>query len=179
MNLAKLTTARLQLVSHEPEHLRALVRGTDFYERSSGMKAAIGLRDFVVSPDVSAEWRGALETASEADPWRFGFGLVHRESGFVIGNGGFAGPPDVNGFVEISYGIVPDFEGKGFATEAAEALIAYASADKRVRTIRAHTLPQPNASTRVLEKCGFRRTGEVDHPTDGLIWRWEKSANSL
>jgi len=45
-----------------------------------------------------------------------------------------------------------------------------------VRTIRAHTLPQRNASTRILEKCGFRQTGEIDHPTDGLIWRWEKQA---
>jgi ribosomal-protein-alanine N-acetyltransferase len=174
MNPAKLTTARLRLVPHEPEHLRALIRGTEFYERSSGMRAAQGLRDFIVSPDVSAEWRAALETATEADPWRYGFALIHRESSIVIGSAGFAGPPDANGVVEIAYGVVPDYEGNGFATEAAQALIAYAEADERVRAICAHTLPQRNASTRILEKCSFRRMGEINHPSDGVIWRWEK-----
>ena len=142
------------------------------------MRAAKGLRDFVVSPDVSAQWRAALETATEPDPWRYGFALVHRDSGIVIGNGGFAGPPDGNGLVEIAYGVVPDYQGKGFATEAAEALIAYAEADERVQTICAHTLPQRNPSTRILEKCGLRRTGDINHPTDGVIWRWEKPAAS-
>src|ERR1041385_5593339 len=178
MDPAKLTTARLRLVPHQPEHLRALIRGTEFYEQSSGMKAAKGLRDFIVSPDVSVEWRAALETASEADPWRYGFALLHCASGIVIGNGGFAGPPDANGVVEIAYGVVPDYEGNGFATEAARALIEYAETDERVRTICAHTLPQRNASTRILEKCGFRRSGEINHPTDGLIWHWEKPAAS-
>ncbi len=83
------------------------------------MRAAKGLRDFIVSPDVAAEWRAALETATEADPWQYGFALLHRESGIVIGNSGFAGPPDANGVVEIAYGIVSDYEGKGFGTEAA------------------------------------------------------------
>ena len=83
------------------------------------------------------------------------------------------GPPDEQGLVEIGYGIVPKFEGRGFATEAAEALIAFALADERVRTIQAHTLPVANASTRILTKCGFRHIGEVVSPDDGLVWRWE------
>jgi hypothetical protein len=29
------------------------------------------------------------------------------------------------------------------------------------------------AATRVL-KCGFRYTGEVIDPEDGLVWSWEK-----
>ena len=40
--------------------------------------------------------------------------------------------------------------------------------------VRAHTLPQPSASTRVLTKCGFRHIGAVIDPEDGLVWRWEK-----
>ncbi len=42
----------------------------------------------------------------------------------------------------------------------------------------AHTCPEPNASTRVLTKCGFRRVGEVMDPDDGLVWRWEKDDKS-
>ena len=43
-----------------------------------------------------------------------------------------------------------------------------------VRVVRAHTLPQANASTRVLGKCGFTFTGPVEDPEDGLVWRWER-----
>ena len=37
----------------------------------------------------------------------------------------------------------------------------------------ANTLPQHNASTRVLLKCGFTLIGEVTHSEDGIVWRWE------
>ena len=38
--------------------------------------------------------------------------------------------------------------------------------------ITAQTLPERNASTRVLEKTGFRWDTELDHPEDGRIWEW-------
>jgi len=31
-----------------------------------------------------------------------------------------------------------------------------------------------NASTRVLEKCGFRKAGEMLDSENALVWRWEK-----
>jgi RimJ/RimL family protein N-acetyltransferase len=167
-------TKNLRLVPHDPEHLRALIQGTDSYKRSSGMTPAMGLRDFLVSDDVSPEWLAALESATDADPWRYGFALVHSESGLVIGNAGFTGPPNAEGIVEIAYGVVPDYQGRGYATEAANALVAWAAKNGRVGTVCAHTLPERNASTRVLKKCGFRHVGELTHPTDGLVWRWEK-----
>jgi RimJ/RimL family protein N-acetyltransferase len=52
--------------------------------------------------------------------------------------------------------------------------IAYAFGISEVRVVRAHTLPEENASTRVLAKCGFRQVGEMVDPEDGLVWRWEK-----
>src|SRR5438046_10487620 len=82
--------------------------------------------------------------------------------------------PTADGMVEIAYGVNPEKQGKGYATEAAEALVAFALSSGRVRVVRAHTLPEPNASTRVLAKCGFRHIGEVVDPEDGLVWRWEK-----
>jgi ribosomal-protein-alanine N-acetyltransferase len=76
--------------------------------------------------------------------------------------------------VEIAYGVAKEHEGKGYASEAAEALVKYAFDKEEVRVVRAHTLPEPNASTRVLTKCGFRHVGEVVDPEDGLVWRWER-----
>lgn len=124
---------------------------------------------------VSADWLERLRTSTSPDPWIHGFSLVHRESNAVVGTCGFTAPPSADGFVEIAYGVAPEHQGKGYATEAAQALTAYAFSSGKVRVVRAHTLPEPNASTHVLTKCGFRRIGEVIDPEDGLVWRWEKS----
>jgi RimJ/RimL family protein N-acetyltransferase len=128
---------------------------------------------------LSADWLALLAGARATDPWIHGFSLVHRDSGTVIGSAGFKGPPDCEGNVEIAYGVAPEHQGKGFATEAAQALVAYAFSREWVRSVRAHTLPQANASTRVLTKCGFRRVGEVIDPEDGLVWRWELARTEI
>ena len=123
---------------------------------------------------LSADWLARLHTATSADLWSHGFSLVYRGDDIVVGQAGFTKPPAADGVVEIAYGVVPDYQGKGFATEAAQALVAFAFSTGRVRVVRAHTLPESNASTRVLTKCGFQHTGEVIDPEDGLVWRWEK-----
>jgi RimJ/RimL family protein N-acetyltransferase len=74
---------------------------------------------------------------------------------------------------------VPSREGRGYATEAARALIHFAASEPSVRTIRAHTLPEANASTRVLAKCGFVHVGPVVDSEDGPVWRWERSAQHI
>jgi RimJ/RimL family protein N-acetyltransferase len=75
--------------------------------------------------------------------------------------------------VEISYGTVPKYEGRGHATDMARAMIGIAFASPAVRRVIAHTLPEPNASSRVLHKAGLTKTGEVIDPEDGRVWRWE------
>lgn len=124
--------------------------------------------------ELSADWLERLRTSTSADPWIHGFSMVHRESETVVGACGFKAPPSADGFVEIAYGVAREYQGKGYATEAAQALTNYAFASGKVRVVLAHTRPEPNASTRVLTKCGFRRIGEVIDPEDGLVWRWEK-----
>jgi RimJ/RimL family protein N-acetyltransferase len=168
-------TARLELDPCTPAHYLALLESVDAFEKAAGRRAADGLRDFYVSGEVSPAWLEKLRTAVAADVWVHGFGIVHRESGWIIGCAGFKGPPDESGLVEIGYGIAPGFQGQGYATEAALALVEFAFADSRVRLVRAHTRPGPNASTRVLAKCGFKSVGEVTDPEDGLVWRFERS----
>jgi len=122
---------------------------------------------------VSADWLARVHASAADDPWTHGFSLVHRETGGAVGRCGFKGPP-ADDMVEIAYGVDADHQGKGYATEAAEALVAFAFGSGVVRVVRAHTLPDANASTRVLTKCGFRCVGAVIDPEDGLVWRWEK-----
>jgi RimJ/RimL family protein N-acetyltransferase len=170
-----LQTPRLELIPALPEHLIALREGITPFEQASGLIAAEGLRDYLVSDDVSPEWLAELHAARGSDPWKFGFFICERSDRRAIGCTSFVGPPDASGAAEIAYAIVPASQGHGYATEAARALIAFAADSGRATRLLAHTRAEPNASTRVLEKCGFARTGEISHPTDGLIWRWERA----
>lgn len=127
---------------------------------------------------LSPDWLARVHTATAVDQWTLGFTVKHRVTGAVIGQCGFKGPPDADGTVEIAYMIEPEHQGKGYATEAAGALVAFAFNSGQVRVVRAHTLPESNASTRVLTKSGFHHIGEVTDPEDGLVWRWEKQLES-
>jgi ribosomal-protein-alanine N-acetyltransferase len=151
-------TKSLKLVQQTLDEVRAMVEAMTPSEKA----------------ELSADWLERLRTSTSPDPWIHGFRLVHRESDAVVGTCGFKAPPAADRVVEIAYGVAPEYQGKGYATEAAQALTAYAFASGRVRVVLAHTRPEPNASTRVLTKCGFTRIGEVIDSEDGLVWRWEK-----
>jgi ribosomal-protein-alanine N-acetyltransferase len=171
----KIETKRLALIPHDPKHLLALLTGSEEYEKISGMRIADGVRELLLS--ASPQFFAQLQTATESDPWKIGLTITHKIDSVMIGMCGFAAPPDANGIVEIGYGIAPDYQGRGYATEAAQRLVDFASRDPRVRTIRAHTLMQSNASTRVLEKCGFEKISETVDPENNVpVWRWERKA---
>jgi ribosomal-protein-alanine N-acetyltransferase len=170
-------------VPADPRQLVVLYEQPEESVTIAGYALSAELRTFYASArsQVSARWLAGLRTASGPDPWHYGFFLVERSRGEIIGTAGFKGPPppDGDGMVEIAYGVVPSLEGRGYATEAAAALVRFAAADERVRLIRAHTLPELNASTRVLRKCGFAHIGEVIDHEDGPVWRWERAAHHI
>lgn len=109
---------------------------------------------------------------SDETPWG-GYLAVDDDSRELIGTCAFKSPPADDATVEIAYFTFPEYEGKGYATAMASKLIELASRAPGVRRIIARTLPEPNASTRVLEKVGMRFAGEVIDPEDGLVWEWE------
>ncbi len=106
------------------------------------------------------------------------FLAVDAASRLVIGTCSYKGPPDADGAVEIAYYTLPLYRGRGYATGMAALLAARAAAPPPARTVRAHTLPERNASARILEKLGFTRLGQVVDPEDGPVWRWERVPGS-
>jgi [ribosomal protein S5]-alanine N-acetyltransferase len=169
-------THSLRLIPYAPEQILALIDQPERFADLAGFPAAPGLREGFVSDEVSADWLAELRKLGHPDPWVLGFALLHRDSGSVIGSAGFKGPPDADGVVEVAYGIVPAFQGFGYATEATRALVTFAFANVVVKRVRAHTLPAHSASTSVLTKCGFTRVENVIDPDDGPVWRWERIA---
>lgn len=136
--------------------------------------AMIEAMSLEVRKEVSPDWMAQLHASNEQDPWAHGFSVVDRESGAHVGDCVFKSPPSPEGIVEIAYAIEPEHQGKGFATEAVEMLLAFGFSDERINVVRAHTLEATNASARVLTKCGFKNLGEVIDPEDGLVVRWER-----
>ncbi|HWY76178.1 MAG TPA: GNAT family N-acetyltransferase [Verrucomicrobiae bacterium] len=165
---------RIQLLQQTAAHVKALRTGADAYLRLSGYPLADGVLEMASGPDVSPEFPARQEAAAGADVWLHGFAIVESAEGVVIGLCGYKGPPSQDGVVEIAYGLAPAYRGRGYATEAAQELVARAFSGGLVRRVIAHTLPELNASTRVLARCGFARLGDVIDPEDGLVWRWEK-----
>jgi RimJ/RimL family protein N-acetyltransferase len=91
----------------------------------------------------------------------------------VIGTCAYKGAPNENGEVEIAYFTFPPYEGRGYATAMACELIQKALHAPEAPTVIAHTLPEKNASGRVLTKAGMQYIGEHHDPEDGLVWHWQ------
>jgi RimJ/RimL family protein N-acetyltransferase len=96
--------------------------------------------------------------------------FVTDEPPELVGWGGFKGPPE-GGVVELGYEIAESRSGRGLATAATRAMVAEAFADEDVTAVIAHTLAEPNASNRVLEKTGFRLEGEAEDEGQS-VWRF-------
>ena len=158
MATVEIPTARLTLVLQTPDEVLAQIEAMSPADRA----------------EVSPDWIARVRATVAGDPWALGFAAVERASGSVVGGCGYKGPPDGNGVVEITYGINPEYRGRGYATEAARALAEFAFASGRVRLVCAHSRPENSASASVLEKCGFRLVGQVTDPEDGLVCRWER-----
>jgi RimJ/RimL family protein N-acetyltransferase len=116
-----------------------------------------------------------LQRTAATTPWT-GYLAVDREHQIVIGTCAFTAPPDPEGVVEIAYFTFPPFERRGYGSAMAAGLVELAQGITAIRRVRAHTLPEGNASTRILEKLGFERVGETLDPEAGQVWRWERDA---
>ncbi|MBL7829275.1 MAG: GNAT family N-acetyltransferase [Saprospiraceae bacterium] len=75
--------------------------------------------------------------------------------------------------IEIGYIVAREYWGKGFATEASRAMIAYAEKQLGVQELVAYTSEENTGSNRVLEKCGFQRMG-IERVYDADCLRWWK-----
>lgn len=93
--------------------------------------------------------------------------IVTLDEPILAGEIGFKAPPSLAGSVDVGYSIISAFRGRGLATEAVRAMVAWAFAQPLVERVTAETLPENLASQRVLEACGF-----VELERDAQRRRW-------
>lgn len=95
----------------------------------------------------------------EDDVWA----IVDRESGRVIGSLGLHldGRQRAPGIRSLGYALAENHWGRGFATEAAKAALAYHFETTDAPLVSVYHYPFNSASRRVIEKCGFRYEGTL------------------
>lgn len=112
--------------------------------------------DAVLAAAYREMLRGCLEHP-DARLWH-ALWMIERKDGTHVGELSFKGF-QADGTVEIGYGISEAFRGRGYATEAVGAAVAWALRQPGVTRVEAETDPGNGASMRVLGKCGFIPSG--------------------
>jgi len=143
MNRIALETKRLRLyVASQVEMEQIIERQTDEELR----KAYQEMLDGYLAHPERGEW--------------YAIWMVTRHDGVQVGDLSFKGFNE-DGSVEIGYGIIDEFQGQGYATEAVKAAVNWALKQAGVLRVEAETEPDNKASQRVLAKCGFVPSGII------------------
>lgn len=82
-----------------------------------------------------------------------------RESDLMIGMVGLHDISDVHRHAELGYSIGMDYWGKGYASEAASAMVDHAFASMCLERVHAGYYTRNAASARILDKLGFKHEG--------------------
>lgn len=162
-------TDRLQLIPCTVEHLEALINNPQALEQALGITICDRWTEFPGALEFSRAQLQADPSIQEWAPYLF----IHQQDRKLIGWGGFKGKPNATGTVEMGYEITTDYRHQGLANEAAQGLLNFAFSQPSVEAVEAHTLPEHNPSTRILEKLGMHWLGIEIDPDEGEIWHWQ------
>ena len=139
--MIKLNTERLILYTASREEMQEIIDGQ---------------ADDILKTAYREMLQGSLD---HPDQWEwYAIWIIERKDGAKVGDLCFKGLND-DGSVEIGYGISEEYQGRGYATEAVDAMVSWALRQPEVGRVEAETEPDNKASQRVLEKCGFIPAG--------------------
>jgi ribosomal-protein-alanine N-acetyltransferase len=131
--------------------------------------AGTPLSAWLASDDCTWLWRIRLDQVAvdpSAQRWVAQAAVVAPFG--VVGHGGFHGPPDSVGMVEVAYQVDPVFRRRGFARAMLARLLVRAAGEPGVRTVRASIAPDNVGSLATIAGFGFVQVGEQFDPQDGV-----------
>jgi [ribosomal protein S5]-alanine N-acetyltransferase len=152
----RIRTPRLELLPGTLDILRAELEGPDALSAALGATVPVPGWPPGEWDEPAIRWMlNAMERGDTPAGWGAWY-YVRAADRLLVGAGGYKGPPDEDGTVEIGYSVVDAVQRQGYATEAARGLAVRAFADARVTRVVAETLPHLAASLGVMRKLGFR-----------------------
>jgi [ribosomal protein S5]-alanine N-acetyltransferase len=98
--------------------------------------------------------------------------ITLAETGELIGNVGVRREKPGDLMADMGYELAPEHWGRGYATEAARAMVDWGFGDCGLERIHAHCIADNEASARVLHKVGLRQEARLrDHQWfKGRFW---------
>ena len=105
--------------------------------------------------------------------------MVEKETREIVGSTSFHGPPDEVGMMEIGLGVHPNFQRRGYATEALTGMWSWVIDQPSVELLRYTVDPNNEASVAVIKKFDFERVGQQIDLEDGPEDIYEMSANEF
>ncbi|MBJ3776378.1 GNAT family N-acetyltransferase [Acuticoccus mangrovi] len=147
-----IATRRLRLVPWRSDHFPRVA----VFNRDPRATRFLG----GASTDDGAAWRAFAAIAGHWTLRGYGLYAVEEESGLLVGGVGLYHPQDWPE-PELGYLLLPDRQGRGYATEAARAVRDAAMARGLVR-LASFIHPENRASIRLAERLGARAEGTRD-----------------
>jgi [ribosomal protein S5]-alanine N-acetyltransferase len=90
----------------------------------------------------------------------------------LVGIAALVGRPDDDGDVELAFGLLPEYRGRGYGGETVRALATWAFANGARRVI-AHLDAEDTGAAHTLARNGFADIGEPPYPG---VARWARAA---
>jgi ribosomal-protein-alanine N-acetyltransferase len=175
-----LETERLRLLPLSPAAIDALLAGDGTRLRAlTGAAFPLPVRP----PPLTEELLPMVRDRLLGDPLQEGWWtwiVIRNDTAEAVGSVGFGGGPDAEGAVMIGYATYPNVEGRGYATEAAGALVEWAMTHSEVTRVCASMPPGNAAAIRVARKLGMRLLGTVweEDLDDVLLYGIEREQGS-
>jgi RimJ/RimL family protein N-acetyltransferase len=96
-----------------------------------------------------------IANLAENPRYKFEFAMIEKESGLLIGGCGLRREGSNSSVGVFGYAVNPEFQGKGFATEATKCLLEYGFKTLKLSVIYAVCDARNIASYTVMKKCGL------------------------
>jgi [ribosomal protein S5]-alanine N-acetyltransferase len=164
---------RLDLISMSPAFVDGILA-----DRRADAEAVAGLK---LPPDWPDERdRSLLRRRGEQmrqDPgsqqWLLRAMVLPNDGRSLIGHIGFHGPPETVGRAELGYTVMPDHLRRGYASEAARAMMEWAQREHGVTNFFLSISPDNVASLAMAARLGFTQVDEQIDEKDGLEYVFE------
>lgn len=129
-----------------------------------------------LSPDLKEAFESSiLPNSKDSNEDRLYYTLwiiIDKKLNIITGGVLFTGPPNENGEIEIGYGINPEFQKMGYATEMVQLMCSWAFGQKNIKSITAKTDSGNFPSHKTLLKNQFVK---VSQDETGWLWKKEKT----
>ena len=169
---------RLDLVPMTLELMEALLRGD--LEAAQPM---VGYRIPADWPQVMASVLRFRIPIAQSQPAALPLLLramvLRADPEVVVGRLGFHGPTGNDGMLEIGYEVFPEYRRRGFAREAALAMLRWAQRDPAVLRFRASVGPENLPSRKLVTGLGFIEVGTQWDDEDGEETLFEREAGNI